>query len=123
MTFPDALFQSMAEKSLAELPKDLRELIYNVEIDIQDFPGPEAGKWEGSGDLLGLYKGLKRGEMASPLSGSYMPARIVLYKKNIEDRCESEKALARQIRHTLFHEIGHHFGFSEEEIRKKWPDR
>lgn len=121
MMFSDALFQSLAEKSLAELPKALRDLIYNVEIDVQDIPGPEAGKWEGSTGLLGLYKGLKHGEMASPLSGTYMPARIVLYKKNIEERCDNEEALARQIRHTLFHEIGHHFGFSEKEIRKKWP--
>ena len=122
MRFPRARFLRLAEEALAELPKRLRGLLYNIEIDIKETPGAEAGKWKGSTTLLGLYSGLKRGEMTSPSSGAYMPARIVLYKKNIEDRCDSDKELARQIRHTLFHEIGHHFGFNEEEIRRKWPD-
>jgi predicted Zn-dependent protease with MMP-like domain len=121
MRFPRSLFFTLAEKSLAELPKRLRDLLYNVEIDVKEAPGAEAGKWEGSTNLLGLYSGLNRGEMASPFSGTYIPARIVLYKKNIEDRCDSEEELARQIHHTLLHEIGHHFGFNEEEIRRKWP--
>jgi len=122
MKFPRAQFLRLAEQALAELPKPLRDLLYNVEIDIKETPGPEAGKWKGSTTLLGLYSGLKRGEMASSSSGTYLPARIVLYKKNIEARCGSEKELARQIYHTLFHEIGHHFGFNEKEIRSKWPE-
>lgn len=99
----------------------MRELLYNLEIDVMDAPGPEAGKWKGSSSLLGLYKGLPRGSMASPLTGSYLPARIILYRRNIESQCEDEAQLLIRIRLTLRHEIAHHFGFSEEDIRRRWP--
>lgn len=76
----------------------------------------------GSKNLLGLYKGLKRDEMMSPLSGSYLPARIILYQKNIEALCRTGPELKDRIRLTLRHEVAHHLGFSEEDIRRRWPE-
>ncbi len=60
--------------------------------------------------------------MLSPNSGSYLPARILLYQRNISELCEDEARLAREIRKTLRHEIAHHFGYSEEDIRRVWPE-
>ena len=122
MKFPRPLFDRLAEKALAEIPKAFLDLLYNVEIDVRELPGKEAGKWNGSRKLLGLYKGLSRAEMKSPGSGTYHPARIVLYQTNIEERCGTEAELFKVIRKTLRHELAHHFGFSEEDIRQKWPE-
>lgn len=117
-----SLFQKLAEESLADIPKAFLKILHNLEIDVRALPGPEAGPWKGSKSLLGLYHGLKREEMRSPLTGTYLPARIVLYQRNIEALCASKEELARQIRLTLRHEIAHHFGFSEEDLREKWPE-
>ncbi len=122
MRVPRSLFQRLAEQALAEIPKAFLKILHNLEIDVKALPGPEAGRWKGSRSLLGLYHGLKRDEMRSPLTGTYLPARIVLYQRNIEDLCASKEELARQIRLTLRHEIAHHLGFSDEDLRDKWPE-
>lgn len=122
MRIPRGRFEQLAEKAVAEIPKQFRDLLYNIEIDVKSVPGPEAGKWRGSSRLLGLYGGLPREAMASPFSGSYLPARIVLYQRNIQSLCETEVDLVKRIRLTLRHEIAHHFGFSEGDIRRRWPE-
>ena len=122
MRFPRKTFQNLAERALAEVPKAFLKLLYNLEIDLKTTPGPEAGRWKGSTRLLGLYKGLSRDQMKSPISGSYLPSRIILYQRNIETRCESEEELARRVRLTLRHELAHHFGFSDAELRERWPE-
>lgn len=115
-------FEELVENAVAEIPKQFRDLLYNIEIEVEDVPGSEAGKGNGSSQLLGLYTGLPREAMASPFSGSYLPARIILYQRNIQSLCETEVDLIKRIRLTLRHEVAHHFGFSEEDIRKRWPE-
>ena len=122
MRFSRDLFEKLAEEALAEIPRRFCGLLTNLEIAVKSAPGREAGRWQGSRTLLGLYTGLKREEMRSPLSGTHLPARILLYQRNIEALCGSQKDLARQIRLTLRHEIAHHFGFSEAKLRKAWPE-
>ena len=117
-----AAFERTVEKALAEIPEAFRGLLYNLEIAVKASPGAEAGRWKGSRSLLGLYKGMSRADMASPVSGSYLPARIILYQNNIQSLCADAEGLARRIRLTLRHEIAHHFGFSEDAIREKWPE-
>ena len=122
MKFPRARFEHLAEASLAEIPGQFRELIVDLEISVKAVPGPEAGPWRGSRTLLGLHQGLGRAEMLSPYSGSHPPARIILYQRNIESLCRDEGELSRQIRITLRHELAHHFGFSDLDLKQKWPE-
>jgi len=122
MRIPRAGFIRLAEDALSELPEWVRELLYNLEIEVKALPGPEAGRWRGSRRILGLYTGLTREQMLSPLSGSYLPPRIILYQRNIEPFCADEAALLCQIRLTLRHEIAHHLGMSDDELRRKWPE-
>ncbi|MBI4346001.1 MAG: metallopeptidase family protein [Elusimicrobia bacterium] len=117
-----ARFESMAEEAFEEIPDPFRELLYNVSIEVRSTPGPEAGKWNGSGTLLGLYAGLDRAEMQRTDSGTYMPARVILYQKNIQRDCANEAELEAAIRTTLRHELAHHFGFSDAELKEKWPE-
>ena len=115
-------FLLLSEKAFAEIPRTFRKLLYNLEISVVDLPGPEAGRWRGSKNLLGLYSGLSRSEMKSPDSSAHLPARIFLYQRNIESRCRDEARLLGMIRTTLRHELAHHFGFSDEDLRRKWPE-
>ena len=112
----------LAEAALADLPEQFRDLIVDLEISVKAVPGAEAGRWRGSKTLLGLYTGLRRADMTSPFSGSHEPARIILYQRNIESLCRDEAELTRQIRVTLRHELAHHFGFSDQDLREKWPE-
>ena len=115
-------FERLAEAALAGIPRQFRELIVDLEISVKAAPGPEAGRWKGSRNLLGLYHGLRRADMLSPYSGSHEPARITLYQRNIESLCRDEAELARQVRVTLRHELAHHFGFSDQDLRERWPE-
>lgn len=117
-----ARFEQLTEEALEAIPPAFRELILDVEIAVKALPGPEAGRWRGSRTLLGLYQGLTRAQMASPFSGSHEPARILLYQRNIESFCRGEEELAQRVRTTLRHELAHHFGFTDRELREKWPE-
>ncbi|MBI5242992.1 MAG: metallopeptidase family protein [Elusimicrobia bacterium] len=122
MEIPRPDFLQLAEEAFAELPQSIRELLYNVEIDVKALPGREAGRFCGSRGVLGLYHGLTREQMLSPLSGSYLPPRIILYQRNIEALCFDQADILRQIRLTLRHEIAHHLGISDRQLRAKWPE-
>ncbi len=115
---PRAAFERMAEEALGRLPRRFRDLLYNVQIETRCFPRREAGRWDGSASLLGLYSGLTREQMKSPLSGSYLPARIILYQRNLERVSADAADLARRVAETLAHEIAHHLGFDEEAVQR-----
>lgn len=123
MKIARAAFERMTEDALARLPKKFRDLLYNVQIETRSFPRAEAGRWNGDAGLLGLYTGLTREQMKSPLSGTYMPARIILYQRNLERICDTEDRLKAQIEDTLRHEIAHHLGFDEDGVRRAMRPR
>ncbi|MCX5796607.1 MAG: metallopeptidase family protein [Elusimicrobia bacterium] len=122
MKLSRARFERMAEAALADIPGEFRDLLVDLEISVKAVPGPESGRWRGSKTLLGLYHGLQRAEMLSPYSGTHPPARIILYQRNIESLCRDEAELSRQIRVTLRHELAHHFGFSDQDLKERWPE-
>lgn len=114
-------FEAIAEEEFEQLPDVFHERLENVVIVVEDYPSPETTHKMGLGPgsmLLGLYEGVplhKRGTWY----GSYpvTPDRITLFKSNIEMRARSEKEIRKVIRDTIIHEIAHHFGMSEEEVR------
>jgi predicted Zn-dependent protease with MMP-like domain len=71
----------------------------------------------GKHGLLGLYRGVPLPER-SVNQVVEMPARIILFKANIERACRGRSEMIEQIRITLLHEIGHHFGFDEEDLEE-----
>jgi predicted Zn-dependent protease with MMP-like domain len=103
------------------LPREFMEKMENVYIIIEDRPTREAAARVGlRGDsmLLGLYEGVpmsKRG--TSYGSAAILPDRITLFQKNIEAVVRSELEIPEKIREVLIHEIAHHFGMNEKEIR------
>ena len=113
-------FESLVERALEEVPAAFRKLMVNVEIAVEDRPGPEAGSL--GSDLLGLYVGATRDEHLSPFSGSVPPARILLYQRNLEAECEDLGGLRREIGLTVRHEIAHHLGIDDERLHEIWPE-
>lgn len=111
----------LAEAAFAQLPAEFRRLCADLVIRLQDFPDDETLDdmgCETEFDLLGLFRGrgLAQGE-ATPMTGQ-VPNMIWLYRRPILDYwAEHEDTLGAIISHVLVHEIGHHFGLSDEDMR------
>jgi predicted Zn-dependent protease with MMP-like domain len=113
-------FDSLVEKAIEGLPEEFKNYFSNITIMVEDYPSKEDKKLAGlKGLLLGLFRGVpytrKRGFFDIPYP---LPDKIILFQKNIESLCSSEKELVEQITKTLIHEVGHYFGFSEKDLKK-----
>ncbi len=68
-------------------------------------------------DLLGLFEGVGLAHAAAPPAPGVLPNRIWLYRRPILDYwAEHEETLGAVVSHVLIHEIGHHFGLSDEDM-------
>lgn len=116
-------FEAIADASFAQLPEAFRNLCKGVIIRIEDFPDDavlEEMKAETPFDLLGLFTGvgLPNEGGGGPMTGQ-MPNMIHLYRRPILDYwAEHDETLGHLIRHVLIHEIGHHFGLSDEDMER-----
>ena len=113
-------FTAIAEAAFAALPEEIRQLTGEVQITISDWPEPDAMRAVGVShplDLLGLFEGYGLAEYgALPQTGSF-PNRIHLYREPIlRFTREGPDTLEEVIRHVLVHEIGHHFGLSDDDM-------
>jgi predicted Zn-dependent protease with MMP-like domain len=112
---------ALAQQALATVPQELKQHLGAVVIRVEDFPDDEtaaAMELESPFDLLGLYRGvaLPRQSVSAPHTGIDM---IFLYRRPILDYwCEMGDDLADIVRHVLIHEIGHHFGFSDDDMER-----
>lgn len=114
-------FEGLAQKAIEALPAEFRRLMTNVSIVVEDSPSrDEAGEVGVPRDeLLGLFVGVAHaGQELFFDRPPSLPDRIVLYQRNIEALCSSEKELVEEIRVTLLHEAGHYFGLSEEDLEQ-----
>ncbi len=111
--------EALAREALETIPDALRQHIGDVVIRIDEFPDDEtcqAMELETEFDLLGLYSGvsLDHKEAAGTRQSVDM---IFLYRRPLLDYwCETGEDLAHLVRHVLIHEIGHHFGFSDDDM-------
>jgi predicted Zn-dependent protease with MMP-like domain len=112
-----AELEVLASEVFGRLPKKFRDLATDVVIQVDDFPSDEVldeMQAESEFDLLGLFQGTGlpfRAESA-PVQ---MPNMIWLYRRPILDYwAEHDETLGAIIRHVLVHEIGHHFGLSDD---------
>ncbi len=109
----------LARQALASLPQPLLKMTAGVVLQISDFPDDdviEEMELESPFDILGLYQGIALGEKRMGSSGD-LPDMVFLYRRPILDYwCESGEDLIHVVRHVLIHEIGHHFGFSDDDM-------
>ena len=123
-TTPPSLedFAVLAEAALAALPAEFRALTGEVQMRVLDFAEDEVLDELGIEDpfqLTGLYQGadLRTRTLFDPTP---QPSMVFLYRRPILDEwCEhGELSLGELITHVLIHEIGHHFGLSDEDIER-----
>lgn len=113
--FEDLVF-ACAEALLAELPPHLRAEAATVLLEVADQPTAEQDP-EGAG-LLGLYEGVPLVERR-PDDVFFQPDRITLFYRPLLEMAGTEAQLRREIRVTLVHELGHFFGFDEDELEQR----
>jgi predicted Zn-dependent protease with MMP-like domain len=112
-------FERLVETVFAELPDGILVHVDNAVFVVEDWPDAETLASQGlrrRSDLLGLYQGLPLDERHTDAVGG-LPDRVVLYQRSIELYAgQTGEDLSDVIYDTLMHEIGHHFGLSEEEL-------
>jgi len=110
---------ALAEGERSRLMPALGRYIDGVPFRVEDFPDEDvltAMGIENPFELLGLYHG---GSLTAEEAGATgtMPAMIFLYRRPLLDYwCETSESLGRVVRHVLIHEIGHHFGLSDDDM-------
>lgn len=119
---PDlAAFEEMAQEAWAQLPAEFRAPAGDLLIRVEDFATEEvldALDIDNSFDLLGLYQGLSL-EKKSLLDVPQQPDMVFLYRRPLLDEwANSGETLGDLITHVLVHEVGHHFGFSDDDMAR-----
>jgi predicted Zn-dependent protease with MMP-like domain len=121
-TAPDlAEIEAIAAAAFETIPEELARHVEEVIIRVEDFPDAETEEemeLETPFDLLGLYRGrpLSAKNVSDVVTDIDM---IFLYRRPLLDFwCDSGEELEHLVRHVLIHEIGHHFGYSDEDMER-----
>lgn len=113
-------FQQLVSQAIASLPRRVVKRLNNVEVVVKDRPTHEELAMAGTDPaqtLFGLYTGIPLTERSTSY-GMVLPDKITLYQRSIEEGCRTKREVQEQIRTTLLHEIGHHFGLSEDDLEE-----
>lgn len=110
---------ALAERAFAALPKAFRDQCGDVTIRVEEFPDDEVMAEMGLEtpfDLLGLYSGVAAPHRSVSDPGGYLNM-VFLYRRPLLDYwAEYDETLGDLVRHVLIHEIGHHMGFSDDDM-------
>ena len=113
--------EALSREAFATIPQELRRVLGDVVIQVSEFPDDDTMEemdCETPFDLLGLYRGVNLMDKSS-MGLAEAPDMIYLYRRPILDYwCETGEDIAQVVRHVLIHEIGHHFGFSDDDMER-----
>ena len=95
-------FEDAAQAAIDSIPEEFQPYLENTEFILEE-SSPDG--------LMGLYQG------AGALhAGESFPERITLYKRSHEEASANREELVEEVRRTILHEVGHHFGMGEEDL-------
>jgi predicted Zn-dependent protease with MMP-like domain len=113
--------ERVADEAWNRIPKEFRDLVKELVIRVEEFPDEETERemrLESPFDILGLYRGVSL-DHKSVYDQPHDLDMVFLYRRPILDYwAETGEDLTRLVRHVLIHEIGHHFGFSDEDMER-----
>jgi len=117
-----AEFEALVEEVLAELPPEFARYLENLAVIVEDEPSPEQLRELGlrpeRDSLFGLYQGVPMDQRGYAF-GNALPDHITIFYRPLVRAFRSRERLRREVRRTVLHEIGHHFGFDERTLRKE----
>jgi predicted Zn-dependent protease with MMP-like domain len=112
--------EGLARSAYAGLPETFRALVGDIQFRVADFPEEDVLKdlgLQSEFDILGLFQGIGLAQDVAVAQTGQMPNMIWLYRRPILDYwAENEETLGGIVSHVLIHEIGHHFGLSDDDI-------
>jgi len=112
-------FRALVAEALDSLPSEWQEMLAQLVVLVEEVASAEdlarvhMSREDGL-DLLGLYVGVPLTERGAFDEG--LPDRIMIYRRPILEICRSREDVLREVRHTVLHELGHHFGLDEEDL-------
>lgn len=101
--------EEIVYQKLENLPEPFREKLENIEFFVEE--GDKK-------NLLGLYHGVPFSERKSSAYNLILPDKIIIFKGPLESICRTREEIEEKVEEILLHEIGHYFGFDEEQLRK-----
>jgi predicted Zn-dependent protease with MMP-like domain len=116
----DDEFELVVDEAIESIPEGFHRFLEEIAVDVEDMPDEATCRQMRIRDprsLLGLYHGtpITQRHVEDPFR---YPERIVIYKANLERMCKTRERMVEQIRKTVLHEIGHHFGLNERQLRE-----
>ena len=121
-----ATIMSLAQAAVARLPDAFREHLRDVVIRVEDFADEEILRELGldsEWDLTGLYQGRPMSEQAIWSSGELRPTISLFRVPLLSEWVETGVSLEELVNHVIVHEVGHHFGLSDDEMHAIENDR
>ena len=106
---PPERFSGRVAEALDAIPAHLGEVMDNVAVVVDDDSPPA--------DLLGIYEGTpltERGDYGAMV----LPDRITIFRQAVCSTCHTEEEVVSQVRTTVLHEVGHHFGIDDERLEE-----
>ena len=102
-------FEELVAEALDGVPEALGRYMDNVAVFVAD--------WGSTRNLLGLYEGIPLTERSN-YGGMAMPDRIHIYRMLICRMSRNEQEVVKQVRRTVIHEVGHHFGIDDRRLHE-----
>ena len=110
-------FVRLVRRAYRQLPGAVRQALDNVDITVEEWPGPEEqALLEEDHTLFGLYYGVPLTDREG--GGPVLPDRITLYRQPIMQSCATRAQVVEEIRITLWHEVGHYLGLDEADLHR-----
>lgn len=116
----EAEFEELVVQALEELPEFFKQKLQNIDVIVAEWPTEAEIRSVGLGPgrlLFGLYQGVPLTRRTSHY-GLVLPDKITIYKGPIERVCRTPEQVVARVKHTVKHEIAHHFGISDDRLRE-----
>jgi predicted Zn-dependent protease with MMP-like domain len=113
-------FQRLVSEALDDLPAMFQEKLDNIQVVVEDWPDRETMRLAGvrhPAQLLGFYHGIPQTKRTHNY-GLVLPDKISIYQRPIEMRCHTPEQVRSTVHRVLRHELGHHFGISDDRLRE-----
>ncbi len=110
LDIPPDRFEELVGEALDGIPPELGAQMDNVAVVVRDHGGDP--------HLLGLYQGIPLTNRAEYGVGVVLPDRITIFREAILRICRTEADVVRQVRVTVVHEVGHHFGIDDARLHE-----